>query len=154
VRVWNVATGDLVATYRPFTDGFTNGLAVSPDGDKLLVGRDWQPYDPSVSYESVIALLDAGSGETLLNLEGHTATVASIAFSPDGRFALSGSRDQTVRLWDVNTGEQMAVFHGHAGEAWNVAFSPDGLTGYSTGSDGSLRVWDLREFVGAGEQGS
>ncbi|HLF36449.1 MAG TPA: WD40 repeat domain-containing protein [Anaerolineales bacterium] len=151
VRVWNVGTGELLATYRPFEDGYTNGLAASPDGEYLLVGRDWYPYDPTLGYDGVMALLDADTGETLRSLEGHTAMVGALAFSPDGRYALSGSRDQTVRLWEANTGEQLKVFYGHAGEAWNVAFSPDGLTGYSTGSDGSLRVWDLREFVGARE---
>jgi WD40 repeat protein len=145
--VWNVATEEQVAVYRPFPDGFTLGLALSPDGEHLLVGRDWYPYDLTFRYDSVIALLDASTGETLLNLEGHTGPVGTLAFSPNGLYALSGSRDQTVRLWEVNTGEQLAVFHGHAGEAWRVAFSPDGLTGYSTGSDGSFRVWDLKPYI-------
>jgi WD40 repeat protein len=75
---------------------------------------------------------------------------AASAESPDGRYALSSSEDQTVRLWEVETGEQLAVLTGHTGWVWEVAFSPDGLTGYSTAIDGTFRVWDLREFVGAG----
>jgi WD40 repeat protein len=97
--------------------------------------------------EADLALLDARTGEVLLNLEGHTAEPLSIVFSPDGRHALSGSRDQTVRLWDVTTGEQLAVFTGHTGIVWKVAISPDGLTGYSTSDDGSFRVWDLSPFI-------
>jgi WD40 repeat protein len=147
VRVWNIATGEQLAAYQPFNDGFPNGLAVSPDGKQLLVGRDWLEYDPYGIQDGFIALLDTSTGETLSKLEGHTSVVEAITFSPDGRYALSGSRDQTVRLWDVSTGEQLAIFTGHTSEIWQVAFNPDGLTGYSTGLDGSLRVWDLREYL-------
>jgi WD40 repeat protein len=156
VRVWDVASAGLIATYQPFADGETNGLAISPDGSRLLVGGgEWfTPRRQAFAYEvpnAVIALLDARTGETLRTLEGHTAVVKSVAFSPDGRSALSGSRDKMVRLWDVNTGKQLAVFTGHTGEVWKVAFSPDGLTGYSTSLDGSFRVWDLSEFIGGSE---
>jgi WD40 repeat protein len=45
LRVWNVATGEQLAAYQPIADGFPVGLAVSPDGEKLLVGkgREWPP---------------------------------------------------------------------------------------------------------------
>jgi WD40 repeat protein len=39
--------------------------------------------------------------------------VTSVAFSPDGRFALSGSLDKTLILWDVATGDRVRTFTGH-----------------------------------------
>jgi WD40 repeat protein len=57
-------------------------------------------------------------------LKGHTATVYSLAFTPDARLA-SVSLDSSVRLWDIDTGEQLwlrgvGVIFNH------IAASPDG----------------------------
>ena len=35
---------------------------------------------------------------------GHTKSVTSVAYSPDGEHVVSGSEDQTVRMWDMETG--------------------------------------------------
>jgi WD40 repeat protein len=35
-------------------------------------------------------------------LTGHTDTVGSVAFRPDGRSITSGSTDATARLWDID----------------------------------------------------
>ena len=36
-----------------------------------------------------------------------------MAFSPDGKRALSGSDDETMRLWDVDSGKELRSFKGH-----------------------------------------
>ncbi|MDP6505668.1 MAG: hypothetical protein QF886_18750, partial [Planctomycetota bacterium] len=42
------------------------------------------------------------SGKMLRSFEGHTKELKAIKFSPDGRYALSGSSDQTVLLWELD----------------------------------------------------
>ena len=39
-------------------------------------------------------------------LQGHTGMVYSVAFSPDGKRVLTGSRDNTARVWDATTGPE------------------------------------------------
>ena len=77
-------------------------------------------------------------------LTGHTSTVCSVAFSPDGKTLASGSGDDTIRLWDVATGRQIGnPLTGHTSSVYSVAFSPDGKTLASGSDDGTIRLWDV-----------
>src|SRR5262245_57660555 len=46
---------------------------------------------------------------------GHVSEINSVAFSPNGKYALSGSDDKRLRLWDVETGRPIRVLEGHSG---------------------------------------
>ena len=57
---------------------------------------------------------------------GHTDSIHSVAFSADGKRAITGSYDHTVRVWDVESGACLRSLEGHSGAVNSVAFGGDG----------------------------
>ena len=47
--------------------------------------------------------------EQKCTLRGHSGDVTSVAYSPDGKHIVSGSRDNTVKIWDAQSGEEVRV---------------------------------------------
>jgi WD40 repeat protein len=80
-------------------------------------------------------------------LNGHTDMVRSVAFSPDGKFALTGSKDKTARLWDIQdiSSIQSYALNGHNDYVRSVAFSPDGKFALTGSDDKTARLWDIQE---------
>ncbi|MEP7356511.1 MAG: hypothetical protein ABI847_04680 [Anaerolineales bacterium] len=76
-------------------------------------------------------------------MSGHTASVLSVAFSPDGASLATASVDTHVRLWRTADGSALAGLNGHSDFVFAVAFAPDGKTLASGAADGSVRLWPL-----------
>lgn len=54
---------------------------------------------------------------------GHTDAIFSISISPDKKYIISGSYDQTVRLWSILTRTNLVVYKGHFSPVLSVKFS-------------------------------
>jgi serine/threonine protein kinase len=90
------------------------------------------------------------SGQEALTLKLYThPNISSLAFSPDGKWILSGSSafrsqgDQyvsKVNVWNSQTGQEGPFPKGHAGLVTSVAFSPDGKRIVSGSDDQTLKL--------------
>jgi hypothetical protein len=78
-------------------------------------------------------------------LGGHARAVDCLAFSPDGRWLASASRDGPIRLWDLHESGPGLELHHLAGRPLCLAFTADSR-GLATGhEDGRVCLWAFRE---------
>ncbi|KAI1124256.1 WD40-repeat-containing domain protein [Nemania abortiva] len=94
---------------------------------------DWISLRPSV---------DKYWSNCLQTLDGHTDSISSVTFSPDGTVIASASADNTIQLWSPTTGEcLLQALEGHTNSVRSVAFSPDGGVIASGSNDKTIRLW-------------
>ena len=75
--------------------------------------------------------------------QGHSDSVESVAYAPDGRSFISGSDDHTVREWDIATGNCIRTYAGHSDWVNSVAYAPDGKSFISGSRDHTVVEWDI-----------
>ena len=89
-------------------------IALSPDGTQLAVATSIGVW-----------LYNARTGIEIALLTGHTQSVRSVAYSPNGNTLASCSYDEII-LWDPRVQTQKTIFEGTGGG--KLIYSPDGLT--------------------------
>ena len=107
--------------------------AISPDGTSAADG----PPDGTILF------IDLSTGAIHAAAGGHTASVQSVRYSPNGRMLVSTADDDNVVVWDPRTAQPLETLVGHAGRPTDSAFSADGRTLYTSSLDGTVLEWDL-----------
>jgi len=163
IKLREVASGREIRTFKGHSKS-VNSVAFSPDGKLALSGSDdntlklWQ-VSTGRELRTFNGLSDSDDNPFKFQLDdnpfkllklrskirtfkGHSGPVNSVAFSPDGKLALSGSDDNTLKLWQVSTGRELRTFKGHSFHVTSVAFSPDGKLA-SSSDDYTLKLWQV-----------
>jgi WD40 repeat protein len=95
-------------------------------------------------WEVRLAPLPTGARPELVLQTGHGDRITALAFSPDGKYLLTGSADKTAILWDAATGRQLRKFQGHSSMVSAVAFDADGKRVLTGAKDRTFAMWDVR----------
>ncbi|MBP7737371.1 MAG: SH3 domain-containing protein [Spirochaetes bacterium] len=141
MKMWDIATGKDIKTFKCL--GSVDAVAISPVYSTVLGGGG----------RVMIQQFGRTSGMELTYLSGHTSFPLSIVYSPDGKYALSGSWDTSIKLWDAESSKEIRTLQGHRLYVRSVAFSPNGKQILSGGEDGALILWDtgsgrkIRSFI-------
>ena len=97
------------------------------------------------SEDKTIKFWDLKTMELKSTMKGHTATVHSIAASPDRQLLASSSTDKTIRIWNIANGTTVGILKGHADRVTKVAFSPCGNILGSSSSDKTIKLWNVEK---------
>jgi WD40 repeat protein len=135
VRVWDVETGQIIAS--PF-EGHTSlvrTVTFSPDNKQVL----------SSSPDKTIRIWDIATGQVAIGcFDGHTSTLDYVAFSHDSKSAVAGFSDNIIKTLDVETGKVTGTFEGSPSRVSSIAYSCNGKWVISGGStDKGIRIWDV-----------
>lgn len=175
VLVLDAFTGDIVRRLEGHKEGVTSVAMVSllreptEDRDKALAalrlltgGKDiraifWNTeMDPPI-HQRLGDSEDSVEDDSLFGIPtGHTKAIMDVALSADGRYALTGSLDNSFLLWDTTTHSLSTNLEGkedmdslnselkqpHNGPVLAVAFNPNGSSYASGSEDCTIKIWD------------
>lgn len=104
----------------------------SPDGAQLALGDG-----------NHVLLVDVARPQRPRALEGHSSSVRTVAYSPDGRLLASGGNDRMIIFWHAATGERVFQLQGHRSSIADIAFAHDGRSLVAADDAGTLRLWHV-----------
>lgn len=94
--------------------------------------------------DGTVKLWSVADGGELLTFDGDQLSAPLLAFSPDGRTALSGPLYE-LKIWTVKTGRVMHTLAADRGGPGNALFNPRGdaiASIHGPGGDGELILWE------------
>ncbi|MCP4935935.1 MAG: WD40 repeat domain-containing protein, partial [bacterium] len=139
--LWNLASGQELRRFEGHPSGVV-AAAFTPDGRAILASSG---FFTNASNEYSLMLWDTETGQKIRDFEitGQSDNF-SLATSPDGRTALTGTSNDEVILWDMDTGQKIRTLEGHTGlMVTSVAYTPDGRHAISGDANGLIILWDL-----------
>ena len=115
----------------------------SPDGKQIAICTGGF----NVAEAGRLMTIDAVSGKTLWEAEGHEGSLHDLAYSPDGNLIATveavRSVHGTLTLWDANTGQAIKnIASGNSEAAFALAFHPDGKRIAVGTASGVIEIWD------------
>ena len=140
IRLWDIASQRVISTTTwvgsaPVTMAFTSG------------GKVLEVADPGAIGSWNLASLARISVRPLAGLSDGSA----VAFSPDGKLAVTGGTDGNVRVWDTATGQEIgAPMSSDDNPVDAVAFSPSGTLIAAASADGNVQLWNATSQQVAG----
>jgi len=164
IKIWEVTTGTDLMTLLgkdALDHHWSVCVAFSPDGLHLASGND-------IGKIRIWEVLP--SGEEKLIHDGHWVEspddtteqrgyfvedvaaefqnamdywIGALAYTPDGKILISGSRDTTIKLFEMPQLTEIRTLKGHTKWVRALVVSPDGRVLISASDDQTIKFWDI-----------
>ena len=178
VKSHRVIMWDLAKKEEVLSKGFdADTITLTPDGNKAILwsteshvhsGFSYSTSGPYIVFKIKNLLNNASPNEkqVIFRVEGknlfvynletgkqftfteHNEEVTAVAITPDGKYAISGSKDKTLKIWSLETKQKPLTLTGHTDWVNSVTIFPDGKKAISSSKDGTLRIWSLENLEG------
>jgi WD40 repeat protein len=144
LKFWDTTTGKETASRRRHKQQLYCAN-VSPDQKWLITGGGhWAKGDPGE-----LIVWDLAKRQFKATLPGHTLTVWSIMFTPDGKYFATSDSAGDVKIWNTETLQEVRTLK-HQTWVRPMAMSPDGKTLAVGRGDGPVRLWDTATWTEKG----
>ncbi|KIW18193.1 hypothetical protein PV08_02481 [Exophiala spinifera] len=138
VRAWDMLRYRNFRTFTAPTRLPFACLAIDPSAEVVC----------AASHDSFdIHLWSVQTGALLDQLSGHEGPISTLAFTPDGRYLVSGSWDHTIRVWSVFDRSQTSEVLQLTSDLLCISIRPDSAQIAASTLDGSLTFWSLSTSI-------
>src|SRR6476660_3793332 len=164
IKIWEVTTGTELMTLLgkdQYDHHWSVCVAFSPDGVHLASGMDigkiklwevlpsgeekilhdghWKQTEEDTSETRGYFVEDDGGFQKPMDY-----WIGAMTFTPDAKYLITGSRDQTIKLFEMPGALEHRTLKGHGGWVRSLVVTPDGKVLISSGDDNTIRFWDLK----------
>lgn len=147
-QIWDFVTGDRVED--PLLDGYSiyrrdllSKITANADIDSAELSSDGK-FLLTLSNDHSLQIRNVHTGETVVDLKDDSIS-RSAAFSPDGRYIVTGSEKGNAQIWDTQNGtRRVKELAGHSAPLITVTYSPDGKFVLGESDDRTVMIWDVR----------
>ena len=138
IKIWDVQTGKTLQTLGGANAGVNseiNTVLFTPNGKQVI----------SAGGDRLIRGWDIASGKQVFTLSTQEEEVRAIALTSDGKYLLSGGKDQTnsIRLWNLQTKSLLWNLIGHTDLVTTIMLTPNNLRIVSGSQDKTLAIWEM-----------
>jgi WD40 repeat protein len=133
IKIFDVASGNLVVDIKNGHSDTVFGVSFSPDGKKLA----------TCAADKFVKVFEVPTGKFLKAFEGHTHHVLDVGWKADGKLLASAGADNVIKVWDYEKGEQARTFGDFKKQVTRLAFKGKSSEIVTCSGDPSLRFWNV-----------
>lgn len=151
IKTWDARTGACLHTLTVAHGTVVTSVHFNRDGTLIVSGGFdgkiciWDTQ--SGQRLKVLSLTDAAGTKPAGKKEPPLPGVGFVKFSPNGKFILASTWDNTIRLWSYQTAKVLKTYHGHRNEL-HCCFASFSVTGgkwiVSGSEDSTVYIWNLQ----------
>lgn len=147
IKVWSTDGTFIKSLAIPYDPNgqLTDVLSVAISPDSILVAAGVEQYRNQTEFGAV-QIWRISDGQLVQNFTGYSQAVNSVAFSPDGQYLATGSKDRSVKVWRMADGTLVSSRFDHAQQVKAVAFSPDGQWLASASDDMTANLYRTSDW--------